>query len=183
MIAPAIGQDRPFKLGTIFDLGEVLMADDVVVTHIKQHLLRSGFTKKKSVFCKRLAESVAEIQIQNCSYDKRQHFINVTIKFDDEVRDRESFDDPFGIFYRAESLNQAAKHERIRALDAGVDMDETVRQEALDAILRIDLEAFLDAWATFAGARAMFETGVLEFAAVNHQLKARWSSDAQMQSS
>jgi len=163
------------------------MADDAVVVYIKKTLLELGFRREKRRFVKKLQESEAEIEIQNNRFDKRFHYINVEISFDEDVAKREGLADRFGVWFRAESLvygktlNRDEQINQWHALDSSHEIKENLRFSIIDKILNVDLKLILDGWSTFQGAQQIFQSGILQFNAVNHELKSRWSSEQKLQ--
>lgn len=132
------------------------MADDIVVSYIKKILKENGFSKKGKIFTKKLKESEVEIEIQNNSFGKHQHYINVTINFDEQVMIRENMDDRFGVWFRAESMDFKEKLNHLTALDSEFVMDNADRFLIIDKILNKDAGNIIFSWNTFEGAKKLF---------------------------
>jgi hypothetical protein len=147
---------------------------DFVVVEIKRLLTLVGFKKLGKKYVKDLAEASVEIDIQNHSMGKSQHFLNLTIAFHPDVAFRENLSDKFATYARVESLDPAEKILNLIALDAESDMPLTDRNERLSKILHVDLLRFLNEWNTFESAQKAYREAEHKHAPINFELVKRW---------
>jgi hypothetical protein len=63
-------------------------------------LLEQGFMKKKKFFVKDLNEGSAIVEIQNNSFGKSQHFLNLTINLYPEIANKYQLKDSFLVWAR-----------------------------------------------------------------------------------
>ena len=153
----------------------IKLADDCVISHIKCWLKKNGYSKNKSFYLKKLIESLVKIEIQNNSYDKSQHYINVTIYFDQKTIELFQLKNDVGVWVRLESLNADRKIEYLNALNAKSEISDKNRFQLIDSLFDSELLFLLDHWSTFKGAEVHFRGGYLKHQAVSQELKIRWS--------
>lgn len=148
--------------------------NDQVVAEIVRLLPRLGFKKVGKKYVKDMAETSAEVEIQNHSMGKSQHFLNLTIVFHPEVSLRENLNDKFAAYARVESLDPGEKMLNLMALDADFEMPPTDRNERLSKIINVDLLRFLNEWNTFESAESTYRKAAIKHAPINFELVTRW---------
>ncbi len=147
---------------------------DSVLTYVSNSLINQGFTKVKKSYHKDLGECKATIEFQNNSFEKAQHFLNLTIDFHPDIAKRNEIADNFAAWARIESLDSSMYLQNLEALNASSNLLSDIRNQRLEKIISTDLINFLKNWTTFDNARLAYKATEHKHAPINHELKLRW---------
>lgn len=136
-------------------------------------LVLLGFKRKaKNHFVKASEDVFFDVEIQNNSFNRLAHFINVEVSLKDELWKSLGLPNGFAIWVRAESINQEKKTGYQACLDASLDMEYDHRSRCLQELFRVDLAQFLKNVSTLEEMLDLLRTGWGDHANVNQRLVA-----------
>jgi len=151
------------------------MADDIVQSIVKKSLVECGFHKTERMkFSMDLFETVVTIELQNNSFNKLQHFLNLTVEFSDSAMRSYELNEIFALWTRVESLVPLRRPKYQGALDASNNLSLDERSDLLRELFFSELKYFLKKFSTYTGIESLYKEGGLGLASVAVQLKRRW---------